>query len=179
MKKIMAISGIPGTGKTTLLKKFMEMYEWERVEPLKMLHALYCRKMNLFVLGKYEPDEIYSGTDTLGMNIQPVATEFVKTTKSNILFEGDRLTNCKFFDHILQLETDFSIIILSANKEIVQDRYKIRGSNQSEIFLKGRQTKINNITSNMTYFDCMSIVKNNTEEDQIGIIKSINDYFTL
>ena len=54
MRKIIAVGGSPGTGKTTLFRKFMENHEWVKVEPKKMLPALFCKELDLFILGKYE-----------------------------------------------------------------------------------------------------------------------------
>ena len=33
MRKIIAVGGRPGTGKTTLFKKFMSEYEWDKGSP--------------------------------------------------------------------------------------------------------------------------------------------------
>ena len=86
MRKLIAVGGCPGTGKTTLFRKFMEAHTWEKVEPKKLLPSLYCKDLDLYVLGKYEDGETFAGTDRLGMNVQPVAQEFVSETTSNILF---------------------------------------------------------------------------------------------
>ena len=40
MRKIVAVGGSPGTGKTTLFREFMEGKTWEKVEPKKMLTDL-------------------------------------------------------------------------------------------------------------------------------------------
>ena len=174
MRKIIAVGGSPGTGKTTLFRKFMEKYEWEKVEPKKLLPALYCKELDLYVLGKYEEGETFAGTDKLSMAVQPVATEFVKETTSNILFEGDRIFNQSFLEMCMGLPVDLQVVFLKAPKDVLQQRYADRGSDQSEQFLKGRETKYSNLLSN---FDLMSYItefaNTNLEEQQkvIGFLE--------
>lgn len=174
MRKLIAVGGSPGTGKTTLFRKFMEKYEWEKVEPKKLLPALYCKELDLYILGKYEDGETFAGTDKLSMAVQPVATEFVKETTSNVLFEGDRIFNQSFLEMCMGLPVDLQVVFLKAPKEVLQQRYADRGSDQSEQFLKGRETKYSNLLSN---FDLMSYItefaNTNLEEQQkvIGFLE--------
>lgn len=176
MRNIVAISGEPGTGKTTLMWKFIDEFNWIQTEPMKSLPCLYNEEMDLYIMGKYEKGETFAGTDRYSMSIQPTAVEFVKNTSSNILFEGDRLTNGKFYDFLLTLpETNVKFIVMQANKKTLQERYDRRGSNQSETFLKGRQTKISNILCNFTYMDYTETFVNENFEDQSRIIKTIKD----
>lgn len=171
MRKVIAVIGEPGTGKTTLFRKFIEKYNWVNEEPVKLVYSMYCKEKDLYIIGKYEEGEIFAGTDRLSMAVQPEAVKFINSTKSNILFEGDRLTNTKFLDFILSLEdTEVNIIILNVDQNILRERYEARGSDQSETFLKGRKTKISNIRSNFEYMDYITIFNNKTEDDQKQIL---------
>jgi broad-specificity NMP kinase len=175
MRKIIAVSGVPGSGKTSLFRKFLQDKTWVVSEPKKTLHVMYCKEYDLYVLGKYEEGELFAGTDRLSMSVQPVAQEFIKETKSNIIFEGDRLTNFKFYDFLLSLpESEVEFLVLSCNKELLNERRVSRGSNQSETFLKGRETKINNILSNLDYREYLKFVPNENESDQLTILDLIN-----
>ena len=168
MRKIIAVGGSPGTGKTTLFRKFMESHTWEKVEPKKMLPAMYCKELDLYVLGKYEDGETFAGTDRLSMAVQPIAQEFVKECQSNILFEGDRIFNQSFLEFAMNLqEVDLQVVFLKAPKSVLEQRYKDRGSDQSEQFLKGRETKYSNLLSN---FDLMPYITelNNTNLEEQG-----------
>lgn len=172
MRKLIAVGGQPGTGKTTLFRKFMEAHTWERVEPKKMLPALYCKELDLFILGKYEDGETFAGTDRLSMAVQPIAQEFVKETASNILFEGDRIFNQSFLEFSMGLpETDLQVIYLKVPDATLKQRYVDRGSDQSETFLKGRATKYSNLLSN---FDLMPYITefNNTNLEEQGKVLS-------
>lgn len=171
MRKLIAVGGQPGTGKTTLFRKFMESYTWERVEPKKMLPALYCKELDLYILGKYEDGETFAGTDRLSMAVQPVATKFVKETTSNILFEGDRIFNQSFLEMAMDLkDVELQVVYLKVPDVMLKQRYVDRGSDQSETFLKGRATKYSNILSN---FDLMSYITefaNTNLEEQAKVL---------
>jgi broad-specificity NMP kinase len=167
IRKIVAVGGSPGTGKTTLFRKFMEAHTWERVEPKKMLPALYCAELDLYILGKYEDGETFAGTDRLSMAVQPIAQEFVKECTSNILFEGDRIFNQSFLEFVMGLEnTDLHVLFLKAPKTILEQRYKDRGSDQSETFLKGRETKYSNLLSNFELMPYITEFNNTNLEEQ-------------
>ena len=172
MRKILAVGGVPGTGKTTLFRKFLALHEWEKVEPVKLLSALYCKKLDLYMFGKYEEGEIFAGTDKLSMSCQTNVTEFVKNSTSNILFEGDRLTNTKFYTMLMELpETELKVIILEVNQTTLNQRYKDRGSEQSETFLRGRETKIANILRNFEIREYTESFKNESIEDQTKLLE--------
>lgn len=167
MRKFIAVGGSPGTGKTTLFRKFMEGKTWEKVEPKKMLPALYCKELDLYVLGKYEDGETFAGTDRLSMAVQPIAQSFVSECQSNILFEGDRIFNQSFLEFAMGLpNTDLQVVFLKAPKTILEARYKDRGSDQSEQFLKGRETKYSNLLSNFDLMPYITEFDNTNLEEQ-------------
>lgn len=167
VRKLVAVGGSPGTGKTTLFRKFMEGKSWEKVEPKKMLPAMYCKELDLFVLGKYEDGETFAGTDRLSMAVQPIAQEFVSECQSNILFEGDRIFNQSFLEFAMGLpNTDLQVVFLKAPKTILEARYKDRGSDQSEQFLKGRETKYSNLLSNFDLMPYITEFDNTNLEEQ-------------
>lgn len=176
MRNVLALIGEPGTGKTTLFRKFIDQYKWENVEPVKLVSSMYCKDTNTYILGKYEENEVFAGTDKLSMCCQPQVVDFISNSNANILFEGDRLTNMKFFDFLIGLpETDVKIIVLTVPQEVMNERYQDRGSDQSDTFLKGRKTKINNIRGNFEYMDYIEVLENKNLEDQSKILEKIND----
>lgn len=178
MRHIVGVIGVPGTGKSTLMRKFLSKYSWDTVTPAPLLNSLYSKELDLYVFGKYEEGEVFPGTDKLSMAVQPVAQDFIGQTSSNILFEGDRLTSQKFFDFLLGLpKTNVELIVLKARKDILTSRYAERGSDQSETFLKGRETKISNVESNMDLWDITRNFENNNLKDQENILNHIVSIF--
>lgn len=162
-RKVIMVTGMPGTGKSTLFRAFMSrINDWESV-PLKNLAHHLSKSQNLVILGKYEDGEVFPGTDRLGLNVQPYAKQFlIDNPDLNVLFEGDRLGNQSFAEFISELpNTEFHIIKLNADSRTLSLRYKERGSDQSEQFLRGRETKIAGITRN---FFLMSYIEEHTHE---------------
>lgn len=155
-RKIIAVGGQPGTGKTTLFRKYMEGKTWVETNPAKLVVANYNTERDLYILGKYEEGEVFAGTDRLSMAVQPPLQEWIASHNCNILFEGDRVFNQSFLEFCMGLpNTDLLVVYLKAPKETLEQRYKDRGSDQSEQFLRGRETKYSNLLSN---FDLMSYI---------------------
>ena len=178
-RKLIAVGGQPGTGKTTLFRAFMQNHEWERVEPKKMLPALYCKALDLYVLGKYEDGETFAGTDRLSMAVQPIAQCFVTETKSNILFEGDRIFNQSFLEFSMGLpDTDLQVVYLKVPDDMLKQRYADRGSDQSETFLKGRATKYSNILSNFELMPYITEFVNTNLEEQGKVLAFLDQHLT-
>ena len=165
--KVIAIGGEPGAGKSTLLKEIIKHYGVEpKYDAFKLVP--YLQKENIYVLGKYEEGEVFSGTDRMSMAVQPEAVKFLESLSNDsiVLFEGDRLFTVSFLEHCLD-KYDLSIIYISTTKQIREERYKERGSNQNETWLQGRETKISNIMSNMTLmFNTHKLINNNFEEQK-------------
>lgn len=183
MKKIVAIGGVPGTGKTTLVQKIISFVDdWKVCKPKELLDSIYSRSLNLYILGKYAPyydGEGYAwGTDRLSMAVQPKASEFVKETTSNILFEGDRLFNQSFLELCVD-EATTHICVLKASKETLMCRYEARGSEQSEKFIQGRETKYGNLLTNFSLMPYTEYMENSNSDDQEKIVASIKGFLDV
>lgn len=170
-RKLIAVGGSPGTGKTTLFRKFMEDKSWIQVEPAKLISAMYNEELDLYILGKYEDGETFAGTDRLSMAVQPPMQDWIASHNCNILFEGDRIFNQSFLEFAMGLpNTDLQIVLLTAPKGILEARYKDRGSDQSEQFLKGRETKYSKIQSNFELMPYITEFANTNLEEQGKIL---------
>jgi len=175
--KIIAVGGVPGTGKTTIVRKIIDRIEdWEVVKPADLLDSIYSPALNLYVLGKYQPwytGEGYAqGTDRLSMAVQPKAIEFLQTCKSNILFEGDRLFTQGFLEACSEIG-DLSIFLLNSDKTTLQERYDERGSEQSEQFIRSRATKYSNLGTNFELMPLIEDCPNNNLDEQKIILDKI------
>jgi dephospho-CoA kinase len=176
---VIAIGGEPGAGKTTLMKRIIEV---TGVEPKYNEFKLvpYLQKDNIYVLGKYEEGEVFSGTDRMSMAVQPEAIKFLASLPeySILLYEGDRLFTASFLEHCVE-HYDTKIIYLKTDKSVRQERYKERGSNQNETWLAGRETKVSNIMTNFTLMFNTETFPNNTLEEQNKAFEYIKNIVEL
>ena len=181
MKKILAIGGRPGTGKSTLMKEFMTQYtDWVRMKPFPLVDVEYSEQGNISIIGKYDEGETFSGTDRLSMAVQPNALEFVRlSTNTNIIFEGDRLFNGSFIRDLMDLEdAELDVILLNAPEDVLKARYIERGTDQTEKFLQSRATKYSNLLMSFDLMDVIREKRNMNLDDQKKILKEINNFFT-
>lgn len=172
MKRVIAIGGIPGSGKSTLMKKIIEtLSPTEKYNSYKLVP--YLQKNSIYILGKYEEGEVFSGTDRMSMAVQPEAIKFLDSLEKDsiILFEGDRLFTSSFLEHCID-KYELDIVYLKVDNEVREERYKQRGSDQNKTWIQGRETKINNILTNMTLMFNVISFSNDNEVDQ----KKIYDY---
>jgi broad-specificity NMP kinase len=177
IRKLIAVGGQPGTGKTTLFRKFMEDKKWIECEPAKLVSAMYNEDMDLYILGKYQEGETFAGTDRLSMAVQPELQKWIQTHNSNILFEGDRVFNQSFLEFAMALpQTDLQIVYLKAPKEILEQRYVDRGSDQSEQFLRGRETKYSNLLSNFELMSYITEFANTNLEEQSKVLAFLDKH---
>ena len=179
-RKLIAVGGQPGTGKTTLFRKFMEGKDWMDVAPVKLVNASYNTERDLYILGKYEEGQIFAGTDRLSMAVQPPLQEWLASHNCNILFEGDRIFNQSFLEFAMGLpNTDLQVVYLKAPKEILEQRYKDRGSDQSEQFLRGRETKYSNLLSNFELMPYITEFSNTNLEEQGKVLAFLESNFKM
>jgi GTPase SAR1 family protein len=149
--KLIGIVGMPGTGKTTMMREWIEKREWVKDTPLKLLDSMINPEKSIRLFGKYEEGDTFAGTDKLSMAVQPVAIEYLNNPTHDVnIFEGDRLTSVKFFQEAERLGHEVHIIVLEVSDATREQRYKDRGSDQSETFINGRRTKVQNIIDNFS-----------------------------
>jgi broad-specificity NMP kinase len=180
VRKLIAVGGSPGTGKTTLFRKYMESKVFQPVEPAKLVSAMYNTENDLYVLGKYEEGEVFAGTDRLSMAVQPAMQEWIASHNCNVLFEGDRIFNQSFLEFAMGLpDTELHIVFLNAPKTVLEQRYKDRGSDQSEQFLRGRETKYSNLLSNFDLMPYITEFANTNLEEQGKVLAFLENQFKM
>jgi hypothetical protein len=171
MRTFIAMFGQPACGKSTIMRRFIErIAPWQEVELQKLVPSLYNRHYDLHVLGRYDKDEPFPGTDRYSMAVQPAAIEFVKNTKSNIVFEGDRLGTQSFLEFLADQDAHIYLMHIGVSDATLAARHSGRGDSQSETFKKGRETKVAGIRSNMTLMPYITDFSNETEEELIWTV---------
>lgn len=177
--KVIAIGGEPGCGKTTLMWKIIDRFNFEpKYESYKLVP--YLQFENIYILGKYEKGQVFAGTDRMSMAVQPEAIKFLASLPENsiVLFEGDRLFASSFLEDCIE-KYETKIIYLKTNQQTRKDRYKERGSEQNETWLTGRESKISNILTNFVLMFNIETYKNDNLDEQGQVIDNImNDINT-
>jgi len=178
--KLIYLIGIPGTGKSTVIKELMTHFDnWKLERPIELLDSHISG--NVRILGKYHDEEIFSGTDKLSMSVVPNAIDWISTNPDEVIIgEGDRLNNKSFFEEA-QKHGDLHIIYLSVSDKERIRRYDERGSEQSRTFIQTVTTKCNKISSHFgdrnTLFGfeegCVTEIKHESPEDTKGVVDAI------
>lgn len=107
----------------------------------------YLLQQKTLLIGKYEKEQVFAGTDRLSMAVQPDFESVLNAGKYNLVFEGDRLFIEKNLISLCR-NYDTRVIMLEAHEEELKRRHIKRADGQSITFLKSRQTKIDNIMRN-------------------------------
>jgi len=154
-KRIIAIGGMPASGKTTLMKNIIKEYMPLNTFKYKLVRGMYCPRRLIYFIGVYD-ESTFSGTDKLSMAVQPYFVQLLsKLTKGVFIFEGDRLFNQSLFDKV-----KCEKIIIDADEETLKQRHLQRNDNQSSKFIKSKRTKLNNILEK----NSVTLLPNNTSE---------------
>ena len=147
MIKILAIGGEPATGKSMLLREVRTKGKYGRFNKLRFELDV---KKKIFWLGVFNGSK-FEGTDKLSMAVQPDAIQFLEKIKVSskyknhlVVFEGDRLFTGTFLE-FCRKNFHMKVIIVTARHHIKKARHVERADTQTDTFLKGRKTKIENI----------------------------------
>jgi hypothetical protein len=92
-------------------------------------------------LGRHRPG--FPGTDTLPLNVSPVACRWVAAAGPGplVLAEGDRLAHTGFLDAAAYGGYRVTVVHLTAPPDVLDARCAQRGSTQNEAWRQGRLTK--------------------------------------
>jgi len=143
-EEMLYVFGQPGSGKTTLINALTEgTFGSTFRQPFTCTEYIN----GVVQLGVQRPGG-FGGTDALAMSVQPKVLRWLEEERPPfVLGEGDRLTNRKFFQAVTDLGISLYTVYLYVPDELAAKRREGRGSNQNATWIKGRQTKIINLTN--------------------------------
>lgn len=150
--RLLGVGGVPGSGKSQLVSEILHEYGCNQLGQFGVLRFHRNSLSNLYVLGIYRPGDLFPGTDRLSMAVIGDAISFTQyvwkeslggSENVNVLFEGDRLFCNRFLDKAWADEKRF--YILSPSERVLKRNRERRNTQQSESFLRGRETKIHNM----------------------------------
>ena len=111
------------------------------------------------------------------MAVQKDYEKFIKKKIGHCIFEGDRLFTSRNLCNLLE-NYDTKIIILKNDEETLRSRHEQRGDNQSKVFIKGRITKINNISLEEDLKPYITEYKLNTIDESVDLANKIVDFIS-
>lgn len=178
MIQIIGIGGLPATGKTALVREVMARGGPTTPFVYRLLRGHACTMLPLVVLGIYEDEHTFAGTDRLSMAVLKDAVAFMCHAARDpglngctILFEGDRLFTRKFITQLYRLDATVALFVLEAAPKILEARHAAR-DNQSEIWLRGRRTKYENL---YRAFPAIRQVPHETQDDMAAARSTVLD----
>jgi len=178
--KIIAVGGVPAVGKSSIILKFFDNKSKWRKFKFGLVRGHYNTEDKFMVIGKYLNNKKFQGTDLLSMAVYEDFKKFIqKKYDYHIIFEGDRLFTKSILEFIEKIDNLYVVIIHS---KFTEDRHKKRGDTQTEKFIKGRETKIKNI-SKLKFKNGITYLKNDCKEDlslnYSSLIKIINSKYEV
>ena len=143
-KHFFYLIGMPGTGKTTLIRSVLEGIPYMQCKDGLVSYIRYPAGAELGVIRGGG----FSGTDGLAMDVMPHAIGWLwQSSFKYLLAEGDRLASDKFFRSVQSAGYKLTVALLDLPLADVLERGKARGSNQDKQWLKGRVTKVGKLIS--------------------------------
>ena len=157
--KILAITGVPMSGKTTHIKQLMtSLYgqaAW-KAWPKPPVPHMTSADGKVVVLGHYfTQSATFEGTDKLAFSAVTQIKDWLLSLNSEegpvreVWFGGDRLVSLKFFQWIEQRTERFQLkvhVLPDPDEETLKARKEARPDwNPSAPWLKGRVTKVSNL----------------------------------
>jgi hypothetical protein len=181
MKIEIFIIGIPGTGKTTIVRKLIAYLKIVAVDhkicagwvPNQRFELCTSKVWRILGVFNDAPTTYAEGTDKMSMGVQPHFTAWIEH-RGNLVIEGDRLANVKTLKVLKSNGYEIIVYALSTDAQTLALRYAKRGSQQNCKFIKGRITKIANL---VRYCDANRItvhqVINKTSKDGYFILQKL------
>ena len=145
--------GVPGTGKTTLMRNLLEEFRKVETDDLVKEGLITYHKFNkqkIIILGIYD-DSVFAGTDRLSKSCGPkfrqwILDNFEKYSDWGVLSEGERFSNQPTLDAMFATG-NMKLVLVTVPSEELERRRKARNNTQNETWMKGMETRIRNLCS--------------------------------
>tara|TARA_R110000787_G_scaffold56464_1_gene129762 strand:- start:73 stop:597 length:525 start_codon:yes stop_codon:yes gene_type:complete len=173
--KCVAVGGVPATGKTTLMRKVINILQPKQELSYGLVRGMLIE--DIAILGVYKDNEIFAGTDKLSMAVQKHFDQYVAKKHKHLIFEGDRLFTKNNLLNLTETH-DCKIIVLKSDEKTLHQRHIDRNDTQNDRFLKSRETKIRNICDEpelQNYIEYFSLKDHQQSEE---LAKEIIDFIS-
>lgn len=144
MRTLTYLIGEPCTGKSSLVRRAMARGQFE-YRPVKYVPHHVDPVLGLMVLGRYDEEHQFPGTDRLSMGVKPYAMDLIGHTRCGLLVEGARLASLKFFREVEEMGLRLRVGLVTCDPDELACRRALERS-QTEKFLKIQATKTRNLS---------------------------------
>lgn len=144
INNLLYVCGAPGVGKSTAMRLLREQWDCdlmghEAVPHVRLRHPLSGRPVGV-ELGV--PRESFPGTDALSMSISPHALSFLSAAYYPFAMgEGARLATRPFVGGLASRGVRTTLVLLKADQELLDERWRQRGAKQNPSWRKGAATR--------------------------------------
>ena len=147
---LLYLVGPPGVGKSTVMAELTRRCRRE-LSPKPFAHDhLYTDDLEPVGMELGRRRATFSGTDALGMSVQPRAVEWIASRPHRlVLGEGARLGTVGFLTAARTAGYRVLLVHLSAPEDVLERRRALRGSSQSPAWMRGAETRAQRLADRM------------------------------
>ena len=187
---LIPIIGSPAVGKSSIIRALFGKEYVDKppnlIEPKPLFkcteyHDYLYTGNRVLLLGQYD-EGTFSGTDSWSYSVLAKGSfeSFIEEQSKNydkIIFEGDRLTSKVEW---LTENYDTKVFMLTITPEEEQRRQDDRGNQQNKSWIAGRASQMTNLLNNFFLREHITVMPNNTYEQQDKIITElIEELYTM
>jgi len=180
---LIPIIGSPAVGKSFIIRALFDKEYVDKppnlIEPKPLFkcteyHDYLYTGNRVLLLGQYD-EGVFSGTDSWSYSVLAKGSfeSFIEEQSKNydkIIFEGDRLTSKVEW---LTENYDTKVFMLTITPDEEQRRQDARGNQQNKSWIAGRNSQMANLQNNFFLREHITVMPNNTYEQQNNIITEI------
>lgn len=146
---LLYLVGPPGVGKSTVMAELTSRCGREQsLQPFA--HDVLVRQDREVGVELGRRRASFSGTDALGMSVQPRAVEWIASRPHRlVLGEGARLGTVGFLTAARTAGYRVLLVHLSAPEDVLERRRALRGSRQSPSWMQGAETRAQRLADRM------------------------------